>query len=143
MVTNDEKLAFAKRLNEALDDAKFAAKHDGRQTKLGQEMGVSQKGARKWLEGEAIPETGRLIEIAKRFNVAFEWLATGRGAKHLERSQTGDMPHWPFAFSRSQLEASPPEIRQRINDYGLALLTGFEIGTEQKSGPSGALANDN
>ncbi|WP_213306054.1 helix-turn-helix domain-containing protein [Paraburkholderia sacchari] len=78
MVT-DEKIAFSERLNKVLDDVGFAPKGRGRQVQLGERMGVSQKGARKWLEGEAIPETVRLIEIAKKFGASFEWLATGRG----------------------------------------------------------------
>jgi len=81
MVTDDQKRAFAARLNEALDDIRFPAKGAGRQRALGEKMGVSQKGARKWLEGEAIPETSRLMDLAHWLGVNFEWLATERGEK--------------------------------------------------------------
>ena len=81
MVTDDEKQAFAARLNEALNDIRFPAKGAGRQGGLGAKMGVSQKGARKWLEGESIPETSRMFELARWLGVNFEWLATGRGDK--------------------------------------------------------------
>lgn len=81
MVTDDQKRAFSERLNEALDDIRFPAKGAGRQGALGAKMGVSQKGARKWLEGEAIPATARIIEPAQWLNVNFEWLAMARGDK--------------------------------------------------------------
>lgn len=42
-------------------------------------FGVSQKGARKWLEAEAIPDTKRIPQIADRLGVTAEWLLTGRG----------------------------------------------------------------
>ena len=42
-------------------------------------FGVSQKGARKWLEGEAIPATARLGGIATKLSVNFEWLMSGTG----------------------------------------------------------------
>lgn len=81
MVTDDQKRAFSERLNEALDDIRFPAKGAGRQSALGERMGVSQKGARKWLEGEAIPATSRIIDLAQWLNVNFEWLAMARGTK--------------------------------------------------------------
>lgn len=85
MVTQDSKETFSARLNEALDDAGFTPKHQGRQVALAKKYGVSQKGARKWLEGEAIPEFTRLAQIAIDFSVSIEWLALGRGAKNAPR----------------------------------------------------------
>lgn len=82
MVTaDDERLTFAARLNEALDDIGYAPKGSGRQVALGKQFDVSQKGARKWLEGEAMPELTRAIQIAGALGVSVEWLLTGRGAK--------------------------------------------------------------
>lgn len=81
MVTDDQKRAFAARLNEALDDIGFPGKGAGRQSALGTKMRVSQKGARKWLEGESMPATTRGMELAKWLNVNFEWLMTARGEK--------------------------------------------------------------
>jgi len=42
-------------------------------------MGVSQKGARKWLEGEAYPTLDKQLELAKLARVSFQWLMTGEG----------------------------------------------------------------
>lgn len=78
-----ERHDFARRLNEVLDDASYPAKHDGRQLQLGRDWDVTDKGARKWIEGESIPEIRRLILMAKRYHVSLEWLATGRGKKSL------------------------------------------------------------
>lgn len=41
-------------------------------------FGVSQKGARKWLEAESIPDTKRIPQMAARLGVSAEWLLTGR-----------------------------------------------------------------
>lgn len=82
MNTHDERLAFAARLNEALDDYGTPPKGQGRQGTVGKLFGVSQKGARKWLEGEAMPDTKRLPDMARMLRVRWEWLMAGAGPKH-------------------------------------------------------------
>lgn len=77
----DEKLRFAQRLNELCDDMKVPPKGKNRQAHVAQLFNVSQKGARKWLEGEGFPSTENLIQIAKWGHVRYEWLLTGRGVK--------------------------------------------------------------
>ncbi|CAG9256145.1 hypothetical protein PCAR4_40231 [Paraburkholderia caribensis] len=81
MVIEDRRQAFSARLNEALDHIRFPAKGRGRQQALADQMGVSQKGARKWLEGESMPEQVRLEALADWLQVNFEWLAKGTGEK--------------------------------------------------------------
>ncbi|MCM2543882.1 helix-turn-helix domain-containing protein [Burkholderia glumae] len=88
MVTNDERQAFSDRLNLVLDEEGYPPKGSGRQNRLAKDWGLTQKGVRKWLEGEGVPETTRLIEIAKRYDVSFEWLATGRDPSTLCHSET-------------------------------------------------------
>ncbi|WP_186061020.1 helix-turn-helix domain-containing protein [Burkholderia gladioli] len=97
MVTNDELQAFADRLNLVLDEEGYPPKGSGRQNKLAKDWGLSQKGVRKWLEGEGVPETTRLIEMAKRYGVSFEWLATGRD-------------HSSLGASRNVVRASPQTL---------------------------------
>lgn len=72
--TEDLRQRFALRLNAALDVIGFPAKNDGRQTALARVMTkirgkpITQKGVRKWLEGEAMPtEENRyaLIQICQ------------------------------------------------------------------------------
>lgn len=83
MKEESEKQAFAARLNEICDDKNVPPKGKARQTKVSAEFGVSQKGARKWLEGEGYPSTDKAIQIAKWAGVHFEWLMTGRGPKKM------------------------------------------------------------
>ena len=82
-----ERLAFAKRLNLACDRAGIPAKGSGRQAAVATLFEVSQKGARKWLEGEAIPNTKRLPAMARMLGVTTEWLLTGD-----DPPQTGGLP---------------------------------------------------
>jgi transcriptional regulator with XRE-family HTH domain len=80
-----ELLEFSARLNEALDLAGAPPKHHGRQRYVAKLFKVSQKGARKWLEGEAFPALWRIKEIAQELNVRAEWLLTGQGPKEDDR----------------------------------------------------------
>ena len=73
--------SFANRLNEICDDMGIPPKGKNRQAEFAKLMHVSQKGARKWLEGEGMPTMHRCIQIAIWAGVAVEWLITGRGEK--------------------------------------------------------------
>lgn len=77
----DPKREFSARLNEALDDAGFPPKGEGRQYAAAKAFKVSQIAARKWLEGESIPHTKRLDGIAAKLGTTVEWLLSGRGSK--------------------------------------------------------------
>jgi SOS-response transcriptional repressor LexA len=80
MITNNERQAFSNRFNTILDKAGIPPKGKGRQGVLAAMFDVSDKGARKWIEGEAIPSTSRLAIIANKFKatgVTVEWLITG------------------------------------------------------------------
>lgn len=68
---------FAKRLRWSLDQAQFA-RGRGRASALALRYGVSRETARKWLNGLALPELERMVELATDFEVSFDWLATGR-----------------------------------------------------------------
>ena len=93
MVTSNPKEEFSRRLNKALDLAGIPPKGRGRQVAVAKMFGVSQKGARKWLEGESIPDTKRLPEIARRLNVRGEWLLTGQGPMRVtEGEATAELP---------------------------------------------------
>lgn len=71
--------AFARRLHQALDYAGFD-KGRMRTGKLAAAFDVSRETARKWLNGDSLPELERMIAVAVRMRVSFEWLSTGRGA---------------------------------------------------------------
>lgn len=81
MVTNDDvRQAFSAKLNALLDYVGFPKKGDGRQKALANDFGVSQKGARKWLEAESLPTTARLGKIVKKYEktgVTTDWFLSG------------------------------------------------------------------
>ncbi|MDH4230273.1 MAG: S24 family peptidase [Nitrospirota bacterium] len=76
------KQAFSDRLNQLLDEAGWPPKGRGRQIKLAKVFGVSQKGARKWLEGEGFPEYWRWARFVAEFSTTTDWLFGGTGAPH-------------------------------------------------------------
>lgn len=78
-----EVIEFSKRLNEALDDNRAPVAGKGRQIYLKGLVKLSQEAVRKWLQGESMPTVPNTALLAKKLNVSFEWLATGRGAKVL------------------------------------------------------------
>lgn len=77
-----ERENFAKRLNEALDDAGVPAKGMGRQSALVRMSGVSHRLAKQWLDGEEFPKTSKLVMMANELGVRSNWLLSGQGAKH-------------------------------------------------------------
>jgi len=70
------KAEFSRRLHLAMDNAGYEVR--GRARKLASQFSVSDKGAGKWLNGEAIPETHRIAAIALWLGVSGEWLLTGK-----------------------------------------------------------------
>lgn len=73
--TDKVKEDFAKRINEAMELKGFPVR--GRARVLSKEFEVSDKGAGKWLKGEAIPETSKLPLLASFLGVSTEWLMNG------------------------------------------------------------------
>lgn len=82
MGKSEELQRFAQRLNEICDDKGVAPKYQGRQPELANIFGVSQKGARKWLEAESWPSLETLVRIRDWSGVNFEWLVHGNGPKY-------------------------------------------------------------
>lgn len=107
--TLNQVFAFTKRLNEALDDNNFPPKGEGRQTAAAARFGVSQKGARKWLEAEGMPRTSKINVIAKKLGVRAAWLQSGEGPKHAAPAFLREVP-------------VPPDVRQKLDDLELAYL---------------------
>jgi phage repressor protein C with HTH and peptisase S24 domain len=85
--TEKVKNDFSKRLHMAMDNAQLPLR--GRARILSQTFGISDKGAGKWLKGEAIPETSKIPLIAHFLNVNAEWLLSGIGAmKSIDEKQS-------------------------------------------------------
>jgi len=81
MVTdNNDKQGFSDRLNAVLDAAGVVKIGDGRQGVLKDLLKVSDKGARKWIQGESIPRYEKLLKIVEKYKktgVTVEWLLSG------------------------------------------------------------------
>jgi hypothetical protein len=107
----DAKQEFSNRLNSALDAIGYAPKGKGRQVQLSKDMGVSQKGARKWLEAEALPGMENLAALAVFCRVGSEWLLTGRGQREIVQppSQDPEIAQWA-----QRMECLPSGDRQKI-----------------------------
>ncbi len=81
------KQGFAKRFNAALDNIGIPPKYKGREKATAKLFGVSQKGARKWIEGEALPKTSRLVSMVKPegpLKTTVEYLLRGAGETVVE-----------------------------------------------------------
>src|SRR5690606_22012823 len=75
--TDKVKEEFSKRLHTAMDSAGYPIR--GRARVLSQKFSVSDKGAGKWLNADAIPETSKIPLIASFLNINAEWLISGTG----------------------------------------------------------------
>lgn len=118
--TEAEWKEFASRLNELLDARDFAPKGQGRQVQLAEMFGLTQKGVRKWVEGEGMPKTTQMMRIARDFRCNFEWLALGSGARDADQSTYG-----PHADLLRRIEAADPET-VRLIDIALLPQTDLE-----------------
>lgn len=112
MNTQEVKNEFSKRLNRVLDDHDIPPKGKNRQAIIAQMFGVTQKGARKWLEGESLPELSRGVIIARKFNISYEWLMTGRGPKNPPKRLSKDAQ-----FLAQVFDMVDEKIRREIIDY--------------------------
>lgn len=75
--TDKVKEDFSKRLHTAMDAAGYPAR--GRARILSQKFSVSDKGAGKWLNADAIPETSKIPLLASFLQINAEWLISGNG----------------------------------------------------------------
>lgn len=81
--TDKVKQEFAKRLHHAMDIKGYPMR--GRARVLSKEFQISDKGAGKWLNGEAIPETSKIPLLAQFLNTNAEWLLSGGEALDTEK----------------------------------------------------------
>ena len=107
--------AFSSRLNLLAEEAGLPA--NKRQSLLSRRMGVSQKGARRWLMAEGFPLIPKAVELAVEFDVTFEWLMTGRGPKHHPVSGEDQYALFWMVFN-----SLPDETKRKIVQYAAFLL---------------------
>lgn len=141
MVTNNadkEREVFSLRLNNLLDLRGFAPKNQGRQTQLAKKMGVSHKGARKWLEGEAIPRLETVIQMAEQLNVNVQWLHYGHGVISDQYEITGQR----ISKARQGKGWSQGELAKKLEEWTIeplikvAGIQAIESGTRMEISPA-------
>ena len=71
---------FAERLNICLDKEGFPPKNHGRIQLLAEMVGLTHRGASKWVNGQSAPPAGKYAALAKKLNVNEAWLRTGEGS---------------------------------------------------------------
>ena len=71
--------SFAYRLNLCLDKEGFPPKHRGRIQLLAEMVGLTHRGASKWINGESCPPAKKYASLARKLNVNEHWLRTGEG----------------------------------------------------------------
>jgi SOS-response transcriptional repressor LexA len=71
---------FADRLNTCLDQEGFPPKNRGRIQLLAEMVGLTHRGASKWVNGQGSPPAKKFASLAKKLNVSEKWLRTGEGA---------------------------------------------------------------
>ena len=128
----DERLeAFAARLNEVCDKLRIPPKGQARQTSLATKFGVSQKGARKWLEAEGFPNLDMCMRLAEWGGVSFDWLMTGREGTVVYQTPPMDSavnePATGYGTERTSPELMCELIAGVLGPLGLQLLGDIEI----------------
>jgi hypothetical protein len=113
MKIDHEKAAFSARLNEICDEMNVPPKGQARQTTLARIFDVTQKGARKWLEGEGYPALDMARRIAVWSNVCIEWLLSGRGPKRFSEDPVS-------GIQSGQIRAQSASTHAALPDEGFA-----------------------
>ena len=73
----------ADRIRAVLDEADFAAPNKGRYQKLAAIIGCEQATARKYCLGLSRIDHERAVILCEHFKVHFDWVAFGKGPKHI------------------------------------------------------------
>lgn len=76
---------FSERLNLCLDKEGFPPKNRGRIQLLAEMVGLTHRGASKWINGESEPPAKKIPNLAKKLNVNEKWLLSGEGYMLEER----------------------------------------------------------
>ncbi|MCP0913759.1 MULTISPECIES: LexA family protein [Legionella] len=84
---------FADRLNLCLDKEGFPPKNKGRIQLLAEMVGLSHRGASKWINGESVPPRKKYTALAKKLNVSEHWLRTGEGSMYISRQSANKLHH--------------------------------------------------
>lgn len=113
---------FSERLNISLDQLGFPPKHCGRIQQLAEMVGLSHRGAGKWISGESKPPAKKYPKLAELLNVNEQWLRTGEGQMCLEGNNRLPLPPLGISleipiYSIQQLHECPAHTLTCILPY--------------------------
>ncbi|MDP3561129.1 MAG: S24 family peptidase [Legionellaceae bacterium] len=74
--------SFCERLNLSLDKEGFPPKNKGRIRLLSEMVGLTHRGASKWVNGQSSPPARKYPQLAKQLNVNEAWLKSGIGSMY-------------------------------------------------------------
>ncbi len=80
---------FSDRLNICLDKEGFPPKNCGRIQLLAEMVGLTHRGASKWVNGQSKPPAAKFASLAQKLNVDETWLKSGEGS--MQRQNTNNM----------------------------------------------------
>ena len=82
--TSSERMRFATRLNDALDNIQFPKLGGGRQSRLAELLDVPAQDVGHWLKGDAFPRTSALVKLSDLTKVRSNWLLSGQGEPYVK-----------------------------------------------------------
>lgn len=77
--SSSERIRFAERLNDALDNIQFPKLGSGRQSRLAELLNVPAPDVGHWLKGDVFPKTSALVKLSDLTKVRSNWLLSGQG----------------------------------------------------------------
>lgn len=104
----------------------FCRKREGlSQEALAELLNVSRQAVSKWETGDALPETGKILLLAKAFHVTADWLLSEDEPEpsppHEEVMPSPADPPRPHEPSRSWVDSVPGVLQTLIRRYGWLL----------------------
>lgn len=126
---------FSERLNLALDKEGFPPKNRGRIQLLAEMVGLSHRGASKWVSGQTSPPAKKFTALAKKLNVSELWLRSGEGPmENLITSLPGTSPSSSFqipiyesdtlrAYKKTMLKTVSCQLPYAGHFFGIVLDT--------------------
>ena len=134
-------MTFSERLNLCLDRLGFPPKNHGRIQLLAEMVGLTHRGAGKWISGQCSPPAGKFPILAKQLQVHENWLRTGKGPMspeqgraEVENGALGVMQQVPVYMPSHllQIEKSPYHTLTCILPY-MSDFCGIVLSTEAMS----------
>lgn len=128
-IKESEKKAFALRLHLA---AKAHGLSDyGKQSAIARFAGVSPRAARKWFDGDSMPNVAHGAMIARGLNVSFNWLMSNQGP--MMEAVKMDMEGAAIAIAWPAISDEIKDLVRQILDHAISPVNpGRELWEDQK-----------